>query len=511
MTSAGLLDVAKRVAESGEPHHQRDVAAAGELVAGRIVDLSILPLDDMCVAMTFVDVTEARAAEARLKALADSDQLTGLWNRSRFRAELSGRVIRGLPTVVALLDINDFKLINDTMGHSVGDLLLQVLGDRFGARLPGDWLVARLGGDEFAVAAPGEAHEAAAVAQRLVETVRQPLHLDGIRVRPEATIGISCFPGDGDDVGGLMRLADAALAVARAAGEPYHVSGPHDRREAENREHLNKRLTSSFARDEFMLYAQPIVDLKKYEIVGAEGLARWVLPGTGVLNPGTFIDLLAMAGRTTELTDYMIGRAVGLTGAGRFMSINLSPADLHRSDLVASVQQALARQTADTRGDLWLEILESRVFAAGHQLIDELIDTNVRVAIDDFGAAFSSLSRLADHEVSVLKLDRQLLQSLGTNARARRVVQSVVDTSHDLGAVVVAEGVETMEACSVVEDLGCDLVQGFLLGRPAPEHMVSELLMRPGRLTPSDWPDVDQIRQWENDALARRSIGPGIR
>ena len=299
--------------------------------------------------------------------------------------------------------------------------------------------------------------------------------------------------------------------MPKANGEPYHVCGPRERREAESRERLNKCLAHSFARDEFMLYAQPIVDLKKYEIVGAEGLARWVLPGTGVLNPGTFIDLLAMAGRTTELTDYMLGRAVGLTGAGRFMSINLSPADLHRSDLVASVQQALARQTADTRGDLWLEILESRVFAAGHQLIDELIDTNVRVAIDDFGAAFSSLSRLADHEVSVLKLDRQLLQSLGTNARARRVVQSVVDTSHDLGAVVVAEGVETMEACSVVEDLGCDLVQGFLLGRPAPEHMVSELLVRPGRLTPSDWPDVDQIRQWENDALARRSIVAGIR
>ena len=152
-------------------------------------------------------------------------------------------------------------------------------------------------------------------------------------------------------------------------------------------------------------------------------------------------------------------------------------------------------------GHLWLEILESRVFAAGHDMIDNLIASGVDIAIDDFGAAFSSLTRLADHEIAVLKLDRALLQSLGSNHRARRLIRSVVDASHDLGAVVVAEGVETMEACSVVEDLGCDLVQGFLLGRPAPEPLVAELLTREGGLTPDEWPDLDVIRAWEVEAV----------
>lgn len=497
MTAVGLLDVAKRVSRTGEAHQQRNVPATGDGVMGRIVDVTLVALDNGAVAMTFVDVTDQRAAEQRLKELAERDQLTGLWNRSRFRAELSGMLIRDVPTVVALLDLNDFKMINDTMGHSVGDLLLQVLGDRFSARLPEDWLIARLGGDEFAVAAPSDTVTADEVARKVIDVVSHQLQLEGIRITPDATIGIASYPTDGDDVGQLMRLADTALRAAREQGTSYRICTAAERNETENRERLNKCLTQSFARDEFMLYAQPIVDIQTYEIIGAEGLARWALPGTGVLTPNIFLDMLSMSGRTTELTDYMVDRAVKLTEGGRMMSINLSPTDLHRSDLVQMVQKQMASRTNNDAGDLWLEILEARVFAAGSDMIEELIDSGVHVAIDDFGAAFSSLTRLAEHEVKVLKLDRQLLTSLGSNSRARRVVRSVVEASHDLGAVVVAEGVETMEACSVVEDLGCDLAQGFLLGRPAPEPMVAELLQRPGVLRPEDWPDVAAIKEWE--------------
>lgn len=501
MTAVGLLDVATRVARSGEPHHQRNVPATGSNVSGRLVDVTVVAIGDGTVAMTFVDVTDERAAETRLKEIAARDHLTGLWNRNRFRSELNANIASGVPMVVALLDLNDFKLINDTMGHSTGDLLLQVLGDRLTSNLPSHWTMARLGGDEFAVAAPSDAEEAEEVAKRIAEVLTPPLELEGIRITPEISIGIASHPLDGRDETTLLRMAEAALQSAKEHGDTYRTCTERDRVDAERRDRLSRSLAKGLDQEQFMLYAQPFVNLSTYQIVGAEGLARWVLPGTGVLTPNLFLDLLGMSGNLTDLTDHMITHAAALTEGGRTISINLSPADLHRTDLVELVSKTIgARQNPDA-GRLWLEILESRVFAAGHDMIDALIASGVDVAIDDFGAAFSSLTRLADHEISVLKLDRALLQSLGSNHRARTVIRSVVDASHDLGAVVVAEGVETMEACSVVEDLGCDLVQGYLLGRPAPEPLVADLLQRPGSLTPDEWPDIDAIRAWEADAV----------
>lgn len=501
MTAVGLLEVAKRVARTGEPHHQRNVPATGVNVSGRIVDVTVVAINDGSVAMTFVDVTDERGAEARLKELAARDHLTGLWNRNRFRAELSANISSGVPLVVALLDLDDFKLINDTMGHSTGDLLLQVLGDRLTSNLPSHWTMARLGGDEFAIAAPAMSDEVEAVATRISDALTMPLELEGIRITPEVSIGLASHPLDGRDETTLLRMAEAALQSAKDSGDRFRTCTERDRVDAARRDRLSRSLSTGLDEEQFMLYAQPFVDLSTYQIVGAEGLARWVLPGTGVLTPNLFLDLLGMSGNLTNLTDHMITHAAALTEGGRIMSINLSPADLHRADLVDLVSETVNTRTNPDAGRLWLEILESRVFAAGHDMIDDLIASGVDVAIDDFGAAFSSLTRLADHEIAVLKLDRALLQSLGSNHRARRLIRSVVDASHDLGAVVVAEGVETMEACSVVEDLGCDLVQGYLLGRPAPEPLVADLLTREGGLTPDEWPDLEVIQAWEVETV----------
>lgn len=496
MASAGLLDVAKRVARSGEPHQQRNVAATGEHVMGRVVDVTLVPIGDGAVAFTFVDVTDAHASEERLRQMAERDHLTGLWNRSRFRAELAGNISRRIPSVVAVLDLDGFKLLNDTMGHAVGDLLLQLLGDRFTSQLPEPWTVARLGGDEFAVLAP--ATDAGTVVERVRSAVAPPLQFEGLRITPEVTIGLASYPSDSANEADLLRMADVALQTAKSRGLSEWACTEAERDHADRRGRLSHSLDLGFAQGQFQMYAQPLVELASYQIVGAEGLARWVMPGTGVLTPNHFLDLLAMSGRSTDLTDHMVTRAAALSAGGRTMSINLSPADLHRPDLVEMVGGIISGLPQGS-GELWLEIIEARVMAAGRQTIDELIESGVQVAIDDFGAAFSSLTRLADHDISILKLDRQLLNSLGSNARARRVVRSVVDASHDLGAKVVAEGVETMEACSIVEDLGCDLVQGFLLGRPAPEALVAELLLDNGRVTPDDWPSVDEIRTWEDE------------
>ena len=214
MTAVGLLEVANRVARTGEPHHQRNVPATGANVSGRIVDVTVVAIGDGSVAMTFVDVTDERGAEARLKELASRDHLTGLWNRNRFRAELSANIASGMPLVVALLDLDDFKLINDTMGHSTGDLLLQVLGDRLTTNLPSHWTMARLGGDEFAIAAPAMSDEAEAIATRISEALTLPLELEGIRITPEISIGLASHPLDGRDETTVLRMAEAALQLS---------------------------------------------------------------------------------------------------------------------------------------------------------------------------------------------------------------------------------------------------------------------------------------------------------
>ncbi|MEM7095166.1 MAG: bifunctional diguanylate cyclase/phosphodiesterase [Actinomycetota bacterium] len=500
MDAVGLLDAAIRVAQTGQVEHRHNVAATGERVAGRIVDLTLIPLD-AAVAMTFVDVTDERAWERRLVELSERDPLTGLATLPRFRSEVSDLIASGVPTVFALVELADLPLVNERLSHAAGNRLLQVMSERIRTQLPAEWRSARLGGEHFAVAAPGTPVEMDWLATRIDAVLSLPIVLDGMRIEPTVSLGLAHSPEDGVDQAQLLRMAEIALRRAKDQGVTHWCCDARDRGEAARMDRLRDSIGSAFESDQFVLYAQPFVELANYEIVGAEGLARWTLPETGVLGPGDFLDLLAVTGQSGQLTDLMVAKALELTEGGRTMSINLSPSDLLRPDLVSRVHAAFA-STAGQAGTLWLEILESRVFEAGHQLIDDLITSGAHVAIDDFGAAFSSLTRLADHEISVLKLDRALLESLGSNPRARRVIRSVVEASHDLGALVVAEGVETMEACSVVEDLGCDLAQGFLLGRPAPEPLVGHLLRGSARLTPDDWPAIGAIREWEAQHVA---------
>ena len=498
MTTVGLLEVARRVATTGEPHHQRNVPATGDNLVGRIVDVSVLPIDDGAVAMTFVDVTDQRAAETRLRRQADTDQLTGLWNRSRLRAELNARLERGEPTIVALLDLNRFKMVNDSLGHTAGDMLLQAIADRLGHSLPTDWVVARLGGDEFGILAPAERNDPHAVGRRLIDLVRQPAQLsNGVRMNPAASVGISVSPDDARSLGELLRFADTALYSAKRSGDDFRVCSASQRRRAQHQDRLFAGLDESFEHRQYEPYAQPIVDVLTRQIVGVELLARWAIPGIGVKLPAEFLPLLGMAGRTSELTDLMMEAGAELTRGGRFVSLNLAASDLYRTDLVGKVEGLLAATKSDTCGDLWFELVESELLNAAAPNIDQLIDRGARIAVDDFGAAFSSMQRIVEHDISVLKLDRALVAPLTSNYRARRVVKAVLEAAHDLGATVVAEGIEDIEGCEILEELGCDMVQGFYVGRPAPVSIVEPMLNSPEPLGANFWPPLAEIQAWE--------------
>ena len=273
------------------------VPATGELVVGRIVDVSMFPMGGDAVGMTFVDVTEVRAAEEKLQRLVDHDSLTELWNRRRFRAELAAHLANGDELLVAMLDLNGFKGVNDTLGHVGGDELLMAIGARLRTGAPQHWRMARLGGDEFAIlslqsdAADGSVPTAPEFAARIADIVQQPTEVSGMRIRPSASIGIAAAPQDSTDVRELLCLADDALYDAKRNHTQFTVCDPERRMATDQRQQYYASVAEGFGSGEFITYLQPIIDLETREVVGAEALSRWARAGSGVLLPaaGAFL------------------------------------------------------------------------------------------------------------------------------------------------------------------------------------------------------------------------------
>ena len=496
MAAVGLLDAAVRVLETGEPFERRNVPATGEHVLGRIVDVSIVRLSPGSVAMTFVDVTEQRAADDVLHRMASTDQLTGLLNRTSFRSGLELWIVEGSDVVVALLDLDGFKLVNDALGRAVGDQLLQRIAERLRDRLPDDWLLARLGGDEFAVAVRAPEHQSPAIGRLLADALVEPARIDGVDVVPQTSIGLASTQVDARDPSLLMRLADTALYSAKRQGLDVVVCGADERAAARARDRLFGSIDRAFAHEEFVPYVQPIVALAEDRLAGVEALARWVLPGHGVALPYEFLSLLAMTGRTADLTDLMLDRTRWIRAAGLDVSINIAPSDLHRprlADLVATERS----DRSDEGGRLILEVVEQDLGSAGESMIDELIGRGATMAIDDFGAAFSGLNRIVEHDIAIVKLDRSLVARIIDDPRRRRLISGVVDAVHDLGCAVVAEGIEDEATRIAVGDLGCDLGQGWALGGPAPMPLVAARLNGRSGSVATDWPTRAEIAHWE--------------
>ncbi len=502
MDAVGLLDAAQSVVKTGEPLTRTSVPATGTNVAGRIVDAELFRLRPGAVAMTFVDVTEKRAAERELQRRIDFDSLTELWNRTTFRSELDEWLSLGRVFYLAVFDLDRFKEVNDSLGHANGDLLLQTIGERFRENSPSHWFVARLGGDEFALlAAPIESKQE--FAESITKLVREPVLIGGLEFRPSASIGVVEAPTDSAEASHLLRLADTSLYAAKRERTDYVVCGSVERNEANRRTKLAESIDHAFEQGQFQLYAQPIVDLQSGYVVGAESLSRWALPASGILTPDKYLSLIQLSGQMTRLTDLMIERSMGLTVAGRFASVNVSAIDLY-SDRVCS---KIAKLTKGVDPRLvWLELVEGEIPAFAEARIDELIEHGFQVAIDEFNAQFSGLTRLAEHDVPVVKLDRELIGAVLRSDRALAVVRGVVTTMQALGTRVVAEGIETNAELEAARELGCELGQGFLLGRPTPRHIAAPLLVRAGDLSSPQWPDHSEILEAEKVLLKEVSL-----
>jgi len=466
---------------------------------------------------TIEDVTEARMASARLVYQATHDPLTGLPNR-RLLLETLGTAMDRADEEARLLavlfcDLDLFKVVNDSLGHDVGDQLLPAVAGRFSAMLSDHQTLARFGGDEFVVICDGltTADDAELLAHRLVEALREPIAVGEHRIKVATSIGVALRRLDHDRPDALIRDADLAMYRAKETGRNrVAVFDDSLRAKALRRMSLEQSLRQALERDELTLAYQPIVSLAEGRFHGAEALLRWDSPVHGVVSPAEFILIAEEIGLVIDLDEWVLDRACHQLAAWRSqhphhpftLSVNLSGRHLVRHDLVSRVRQALAVTQVDP-ATLTLEITETAVMADAETsigVLDDLKRLGVRLAIDDFGTGYSSLSYLRRFPVDVLKIDRTFVDGLGQEIGDTEIVRLVVTLARTLGLATVAEGVETTTQLDELRALGCDLAQGFLLSRPITAEAMGAILARPE----DAWP----LSSFDRRTDARRPDGP---
>ncbi len=439
------------------------------------------------------------------------DSLTGLPNRVLLLDRLEHALARATRhrnrNAVLFLDLDGFKVVNDSLGHHVGDQLLVAVAERLRVySRPGD-TVARLGGDEFAFLLEdiADQSDAVRVAERITDALRASFAVSGREVHATASVGIVISGAGGDDPARLLRDADVAMYRAKAKGKArYEVFDARMGADALRRLEAEADLRQAIERREFRVYYQPRVEIVSGHIVGMEALVRWDHPRRGLLSPAEFIPLAEETGLILPIGRRVLAEACGQARAWRdrypgdprlLMSVNLSVRQFQHPDLVEEITQVL-RETGLAAGSLKLEITESVLMedaAANTIMLRRLEALGVRLEIDDFGTGYSSLGYLKRFPVDVLKIDRSFVAGLGRDPEDTAIVQAMISLAHTLGLAVTAEGVETTDQLACLRDMGCELGQGYLFSEPLPSAAVGALLdsvradvdLAPNRTVPS--------------------------
>jgi diguanylate cyclase (GGDEF)-like protein len=412
---------------------------------------------------------------------AHHDALTGLANRSSLTETLHEALDdaqrKDRPVAVMLLDLDDFKAINDTLGHELGDLIIQRVARRLGQAVVGsgqDAVVARIGGDEFGVLVPGSHAEAERLAERLLMALDHPLEADSVALHLRASIGIACYPEHGRTAPELMRHADVAMYCAKGSDAGFATYAEEDDEYSIDRLALAAQLRRGIERGELVVHYQPKVPLQGGATLALEALVRWNHPQLGCIGPDGFIPLAEQTGVIKPLTEKVLEASLEQcrrwrrAGLEVTVSVNVSTRSLLDHDLPVVIGALLAQLDLHASA-LQLEITESRIVAdlpRARASLEELRAMGVMIAIDDFGTGYSSLSQLQQLPVDEIKIDRSFVTRMETDRQDAVLVHSIIDLGRNLGLRVTAEGVETENVKQVLAKLGCDYAQGFHVGRP---------------------------------------------
>ncbi|HEY2739988.1 MAG TPA: EAL domain-containing protein [Thermoanaerobaculia bacterium] len=433
------------------------------------------------------------AASEQIEHLAYHDALTGLPNRNlfidhlRLAVALAGRDQRQV--AVLFLDLDRFKMINDSLGHGAGDELLRTVADRLRTGLRQGDTVARLGGDEFTILLPemGDERDMIYVAEKLLDLIRLPLILQGREIVITGSVGISRFPHDGDVPEELLKRADVAMYQAKQGGrDGYQIYLPSMDADALERLSLENDLRRALTHDELLLYYQPILDSQTGRIEGVEALLRWQHPERGLLGPGEFLSIAEQSGLSNPLDLWVLRTALGEIrtwhedGAHVRLTVNLSARAFQQPDLVERVHGLLVESGLPAQL-LELEITETLAMQNAEVslgVLRALKDLGVRIAIDDFGTGYSSLSYLRTFPIDTLKIDESFVRSLNIGDVQAEIPAAMIALAHSLDIRVVGEGVEEEVQWLILREQGCDEVQGFLFSRPLPSQECRDLVMR---------------------------------
>ena len=468
-----------------------------EVIAASLVDDASLG----AVVLNVRDVTDRVHLEHELTHRAHHDGLTGLANRDLFLAAVEQAIARSVGTAhqveLLFVDLDDFKTVNDSLGHKAGDEVLVAVADRLRQCVRSADTVARLGGDEFAILLDGDWENCSVVAERIVDVMRAPLTVVGQQVSVRASVGLASSE-PGTEATDLLRQADLAMYVAKSEGKARWVAfRPQMLEQFLDELQMERALQAAVQHDQLDVYYQPIVDLATGLVAGAEALVRWIDPARGVVSPAQFIPVAERSELIEVIGRYVLQRACRWAGAWEaesgktlaHVSVNVSARQLRSPSLVQDVCAAL-EESGLAPHKLVLEITESMLLDerdAVTERLEALRQLGVRIAIDDFGTGYSSLSYLGRLPVDVLKIDRSFTIGLG-HAAERSLVPAILELARTLGLMTVAEGVETEQHGRRLRELGCQLAQGYYFSKPLPEAEMTEALRGIPVLAPAPVP-----------------------
>jgi diguanylate cyclase (GGDEF)-like protein len=438
------------------------------------------------------DVTESKRAERLISYQAYHDILTDLPNRALFRDRLNLALIQAKRNrselAVMFVDLDRFKLVNDTLGHVKGDELLQMVATRLRERLREGDTLARLGGDEFTLLLPDlrEKQDASIIAEQIVQTLGQPFVLGGTPVHVSASVGIAVCPGDGETVDDLIRHADIAMYKVKALGKngySYYDSSMQDA--SHQKIMLEQSLRRALEQGELEMYYQPQINVDTGQVIGAEGLIRWNHPERGVLSAGEFLPFAEENGLILQISDWMLDPLCRdlrewntICAQPLRLSLNLSPQYLDRGDFSRKLREALERHQIPA-SQIEVEITENlciRNPQYATEQLSKLCQLGLSVAIDDFGTGYSSLAYLHRFPVHTIKIDQSFVREIQSEDGHYPVVLAIISIARGLGLNVIAEGVETPTQARYLEQAGCTTLQGFLYHQALPQHKFIELL-----------------------------------